>query len=120
MKQEKLMKIKQGSLTASAKLLWLYILTEGKQVIDRKASDLAEEWGIPLSTYRRGLKELIEAGIIRVVDSHPLCPRDSIYHRFVVEGSTISLVKRNPLLSGSKLDSGSNAVGTNIDDVSAQ
>ena len=105
MKQEKLMKIRQGSLTGSTKLVWLYILTEDKQVIDRKASDLSEEWGIPLSTYRRGLKELIEAGIIRVVDSHPLCPGDSIYHRIVVEGSSILLVKRNPILSGYKWNS---------------
>jgi len=105
MNHEMLKKIKQQPLASSTKLLWMYILLEGKQVIERKASDLALEWGMPTRTYRRTLTELIEEGIIRVVDSHPLCPGDSIYHRIVVEGATISLVKRNPILSGYKWNS---------------
>ena len=105
MNHEMLKKIKQQPLASSTKLLWTYLLLEDKRVIERKASDLALEWGMPTRTYRRALTELIEEGIIRVVDSHPLCPGDSIYHRFVVEGSTISLVKRNPILSGYKWNS---------------
>ncbi len=99
MNQEKLAKIKQQRLTLSSKLLWMYILTENTQVIERKASELASNWGFTLSTFRRGLAELIEAGIIRVVNSYSLFPGHSIYHRIVIEGSSISLVKRNPMFT---------------------
>ena len=100
MNQEILTKIKQQPSTSSTKLFWMYLLLEDKQVIERKASELASEWGMTLRTFRRGLKELIKEGIIRIVESHPLCPGDSIYHRIVVEGSSISLMKRNPILFG--------------------
>ncbi len=99
MNQETLAKIKQKLLNSSTKLLWMYILLEDKQVIDRKASELASEWGMPTRTFRRALKELIDEGTIRAVDSHPLCRGDSIRNRIVIEGTNILLVKRKPMFA---------------------